>query len=88
MSKMDRTEIALWSMVCTALTVLIIVMYVFIIPPDKVEDSPDYIGDGLYQCPNCNWEGYVGLMVFHDGGVIYIDHYYCPECGHEIDVRE
>lgn len=50
-------------------------------------NSSDYIGDGLYACPNCNWTGYVGLMVIVDGGFIVNDDHYCPVCGHEIDVR-
>ena len=49
--------------------------------------SPDYIGGGMYACPQCNWTGYVGLMVFHDGGLLWADDYYCPICGYDIDVR-
>jgi len=52
-------------------------------------NSADYLGDGMYACPNCNWTGYVGLMVAveHNGLLTYYILYYCPECGYEIDVR-
>ena len=57
---------------------------------DRLNDpneSLDYLGGGLYACSNCNWTGYAGLMVFHDEGFLHDPDYYCPECGHEIDVR-
>lgn len=45
--------------------------------------SPDYLDNGTYECPNCGWQGYPGAMTTHD----WPADYYCPECGHEIDVR-
>ena len=53
------------------------------------ENSLDYLGDGMYACPHCNWTGFPGAMVIvvHDGLLSSYTTHYCPECGHEIDVR-